>query len=578
MKMREMVLQIKTLFQKRASRRIATGAVLTVCITLGIIFFSMKDSLSVNPTVTHSVYTIPEHATMYVEILDPQEFYSGFEKSSFGKSVLSSKAWGKLTGTPEFQKLTNLLYFIELKAGTTIQYKDLPSFFGGSVGIARMEDHSYLVVAKTNLKSRLAISLAAAFKGDKVPAIPDKKKDKPIKDEKEKPRKLEGVTDESYQDLFAESSLPYGNLTLTRITATEGYIYLVLLDGYLFVSDSESTIKEALFIAAKPESASLRSAKGMKEAVTAFEKGGQIFVYLNSKLSAASPLLTNTIPADGTAIVLYADPAKTLSGDIFAIGSSTKGSAETGDPVAWEKIIPQDQAAVIYSSERGINEAINRIGSLGKNWETLYQGSDSYLVGAGIDRKDYFGKQKGSAVIFHGFETFNKRIYPHFAIGFKSEKQNNLFLKALFKAQRETTQNFQGVSYTALTGGGFYAPSGFYGAAGIISSSRFNLEKYISTSKGNRPALGDDPSFAFLGAFAKAPHHIVISIPRTIEALRSFYMFGAERTNGYGQTTVDRDIMALADPIRQYETLHIAMGLDRIHTGKIVLTEARQGK
>jgi len=90
-----------------------------------------------------------------------------------------------------------------------------------------------------------------------------------------------------------------------------------MLGDYLFVSDSENTLKESIYIAEKPEASSLRSKKGMKEAVAAFESKGQILIYADSKKSFAAPFLTAFSSGEGTVLVLYADANKPVAGDIF---------------------------------------------------------------------------------------------------------------------------------------------------------------------------------------------------------------------------------------------------------------------
>jgi len=561
----------------RDRRRMALTFLCTIIIFIVVLFFSLRNSYSLNPAVTHSIYTIPQNVTTYVEILDPKECYSILEKSAFGKGIINSKAWEKLSGTPDFQKLSNLLYFIELKADEVITYKDLPSFFGGSVGIAWTEDNSMLIVAKTNLKSRLGLSLVSAFKGKKIPlAEVGNEKDKSA--ENKGARKLEGVTSDSYEDIFQEQAVQFANLTVTRIASGTGYLYLVMLDDYLFVSDNDSVLKEALYIAAKPDSSSLRNAKGMRDAVTALERGGQILVYVDATRSSAAPLLANMVAGKGAAVVLYGDEKNTLSGDIYVI-DRTEGKRSAPGPVVWDKIIPQEQTIAVYSNTLSIIDVMDNFNSLGKDWKSLHEGTSSFLSAAGIDRSSFFGGKKGGALVFHGLDIFNKNIYPQFSVGYDSAKKDASILRAIFKKEKEIKLSFQGVSYTALSNpGAFYVPAMYYGSAGIVSSSRLNLEKYISASKGNRPQLGDDRSYAVLGEYAKAPHHIVLSIPRTLDAIRSFYLYGAQRTGEYTSATVDRDIMPLAQPFARYETLHIALGLDRIKTGKIVLTERKIGK
>ncbi|HNX60381.1 MAG TPA: hypothetical protein PKK43_14865, partial [Spirochaetota bacterium] len=467
--------------------------------------------------------------------------------------MIDSQAWEKLSNTPEFQKLANVIYFIQLKAGTLISYRDLPSFFGGSVGLAKMGDNSMLVVAKTNLKSRAGLALVKAFKGESVPLSETKKKKEPGKEEKE--RKLEGVTADSYTDIFNEEQMPFGNLTITRINVSDGYIYMVLLDDYLFISDSDNTLGEALHLAAKPDSGNLLTLKGMKEALTAFENGGDVLVYANTESSTFAPILTNFVHGKGIACVLSGNATKTISGDIYAIEAVTETkTAQKG--TEWEKIIPQDQAIAVYSTTVGLGDAEKNIGNLPDSWKDLKEGTSSFFSAASIDTSGYFSPGKGCALILHGLDLFNKRLYPQFAVGYDSKKKDGAVMRAIFKGRKETTQNFSGVKYSTLALDGFYKPAAYHGTADIVSSSRLNLEKYISASKGNREVLSDDPSYAALGEYAKAPNHIVISIPRAIEALRNFYIYGGIRSGGYTAKTVDRDIIPLADPVKGYETIH----------------------
>ncbi|MGL4369027.1 MAG: hypothetical protein ACRCUT_05055, partial [Spirochaetota bacterium] len=293
--------------------RTAAACIIPLCIVALVLGLSLRKSYSLNPAVTHSIFTIPESAEYYIGVLHPQEFYDIFEKSAFGKSFISSQAWEKLAGTPEFQKLSNLFYYIELKAGLSISYKDMPSFLGGSAGFAKMNDGSILISAKTNLKSRMGIALATAFKGETVPL--------PKKDKKEKSKNLEGVTADTWTDIFAQEQIGFANLSVTKINVQNGFMYIVMLDDFLFVSDSIDTLEESLYLAAKPESSSLKNSPGMLEAMTAFEKSGQVLIYADSQRSIAAPVLSAFCKGDGAAVVLYPSLDKDLTGDIFAIGA-----------------------------------------------------------------------------------------------------------------------------------------------------------------------------------------------------------------------------------------------------------------
>lgn len=553
---------------RSSRRRIIAAAVIPLCVIALSLALSVKRSYSLNPSITHSVYTIPKDAAWYLEVLEPQQLYTVFEGSRFGRSIIDSKAWEKLSGTPEFHTISNLLYFIELKAGIHISYSEIPSFLGGSAGMAKMKDGSFLIVARTNLKSRFTISLLSAFKGEKAP-LPKKKT------AEGEPKKREGVSSDSYKDLFDEESVPFANLSVTKIHTQSGAMFLVMLDDYLFVSDSADTLKESLYLATQSDPSSVKTIGGMNEAVTAFENGGHILLYLDGAQSFAAPLLGAFVKGgSGAAIVLYPDKTKPLTGDIFAAGDFEPLPASEGP--GFSKIIPLEQTVSLYSETEGIPGLLKSFDSLDSKWDDLKEGSEGFFRRADIDTGDYFGSAKGTALVFHSFDVFDDRPYPQFSLLYGSKRNDTAIARALFKTGEETRETFGDASFTSLGAEGKnYDPAFYAGKANVISSAKKELQSFISASQGNRPVLADDSSYAALGEYAKAPHHLVINIPQCISAARSFFLYGAKRNGGYSAATVDRDIMPLAEPLARYETLHIASGLGNRKTGKIVVTEKK---
>lgn len=549
--------------------RIAVAAVIPVVVIALALTFSMKRSYSLNMSVTHSVCAIPEDAVWYMEILRPQELYSVFESSQFGKSIIGSKTWEKLSGTPEFHKLSDILYFIELKAGMSISYKEIPSFLGGSAGVAGMRDGSMLIVARTNLKSKFTVSLLSAFKGKKMP-LSEAAKKKPGDG-----KKLEGITAESYIDIFGEENVPFANLTVTRINSQKGFLYLVMMEDYLFISDSADTLKESLYLATQNNPSSLKNLKGMTEAAAALESGGHILFYTDAKRSAAAPLIASLVKSDtGAAIVLYPDKAKGLTGDIFAVGDMATAPAVSATD--FSRIIPLDSAAVLYSQSAGIPDTLSSFNTLDKKWTDLKEGSRGFFTGADIDPDEYFEKNTGCAIVFHSLDIIAKKPYPQFSLAYTAKQTGTAIAKAIFKTGEETASSFQGVTYTSLASKQHkYSPSFFQGKASVISSDRKFCEAFISASKGNRPVIADDPSYAALGEFAAAPSHLIISIPKMTDVLKSFFYYGAQRNGGYTSVTVDRDILPLTEPLAHYGTLHIATGLPERKTGRLILTEKK---
>lgn len=545
-----------------------------ILVTGIVLFVTLRPSYSLNAEVTHSIYAIPDNASMYLEIMSPTDLHNSYSNSSFGKEMSSSKAWQRLTITPEFQKLSNLLYYLELKAGNIIDLSDLPSFFGGSVGYAKMPDNSILIVAKTNTKSKLGLALISAFKGESVPIEQKSRND-------ESAAKLEGVTADSYKEVFGEEKVDLANLTATKISSSSGSFYLVMMGDFLFISDSEDTLRDSLVTAGKASSAGLAHLSGMKEALELYKKSGDILLYSNSSTSSAAPLCAALLPggSGAAAAVLFAKDTAPLSGSIFAIEYSPEKKSSPEKGIEWEKTIPRDNVCAFYSTNDGINDEIEKMKSLAGSWSSFSESANLFFDDAGIARNEYFGESKGTALILMSADLSNQRLYPQFAFGYTSKIHDSAVLKAVFKGKETVTQNFQNTSYTSLQTikGNFYTPSFLYSSAGIITSGKSAMEKFISASKGNQPVIGDDSSYTELGEYKNAPAHLVLSIPRMITSLRTFFLYGAARSGDYTSITVDRDITPLSAPFKRYETLHIASGLNRIETGKIILTEANAG-
>jgi hypothetical protein len=288
------------------------------------------------------------------------------------------------------------------------------------------------VVAKSNVKSKLGLALVSAFKGQSV-KIKVKKADEP------EARKLEGVTEKSYSELFDEQKVSFANLEVTRINVQDGYLYLVMADDYIFISDSDNTLKESLYTASNPSASSIRMKKGMKEALTSFESRGQIFIYTDAKKSSLAPLLVQCVPGDGVAAVIYAQPQKNISGDVFAIGYDVPAKPTLKKGVVWERLIPSDGTLSFYSSTLGINDVVENLNDAGESWKT----TDDFFKEAHLDRSAYFGSRKGVALVLHGMELFNKKLYPQFSVGYSAEKKDSALYKAFFKITGESQQRFQ---------------------------------------------------------------------------------------------------------------------------------------
>ncbi|MCP4131491.1 MAG: hypothetical protein GY754_10980 [bacterium] len=550
---------------------------LILVITLAIVVFSTSYNLS--SSIKSSMSVIPGEVSSYCEVKNPQELKDIITKSDFGKEISSSQAWTNLLTTPESKSLFNMIYYLELKAGLLFDIKDIPSFLGGSIGAAKMQDGSMLIVARTNLKSKLAAGLFTALNGEKV-SVAKKKKKAPKKVEKApaNPGEANVVSAKNYQTLYQEEEVKLSNIRVSKIKIRNDNLYMVMLNDFLFISDKLETMKASLALATNPKKASLKNKAGMENAFNDLGEDGQILLYINPGKTAAAPMFKGFIEGEGAALVLSI--GETLSGNIYTINSKKKKEEKNNqtdknsEEIAWEKNLPNGSVLTLYSKKLGVSNLLESINSLGKNWKAMKSGVSGFLKSSKIDPKTYFGNKQGLALVFHSMEIKTNNIYPRFSLGYSAQKNDKKVLTAIFKTGGASKKTHQGVSYTTHKKGyRYYSPSYILDKnVNYVSSNEDLAKEIISAKTGNRPILKDLKSYKELKDMEEAPHHLLIDIPLLIQAIKEFNYYGAKRTTQYSSKTIDRDVMPLFDPFKKYKTIHISMGMQGDVNGKLVLT------
>ncbi len=556
------------IFKDRLSIVISTIISITVTTVLLVVVLVSGSIYTLSAHVKTISDLIPGHSKYFFEVKDFERFYKNVRTSRFGKEIVNSREWQQLFSTPEFRKITNLLYFIELKAGHLLTYKDLPSFFDGPLGLAFMGDGSYLFTAQTNMRTRVGLALYNSFKAEKLSLKKDTFKTKNKSKNKLKNR---------YKDIYITEDFKLNNIVVSKVKMSGKNIYLVLLGKYLIASDNLSTLKISLKLGSGMSNRSLHKKRGIQNAIAHLSRN-KIHIYINTEQTVLHSIVHRVIPASGLSFILDCNKKKILSGDIFAIGYNSKKSRQLSrsSTFNWNALLPVSSAATLYSNTLGINDFVEAIELLDTKYSTIKKNIVNFFKANNLHKKDMYQGKRGTCFMFHKVTLANKNLYPLFSIGYRAKNKNKEFAKSIFKTRGSSQKKYQNTSFTLFNG----MSSQFYKAAmvhekdaTIISSHIKNTKEIISAKNGNRSVLKDLKTFRKMKKFKKSANHLIINIHTLVKSIKYFYNYGAAHNSAYTYVTVDKDIMPLFNPIKKYRYLHIALGNNKGKSGKMILSK-----
>ena len=539
-----------------------------------ITLLAYRTSYTISPDIKYSYQLIPDEVTFYVEARNPEKLYTQIAESDFGKSIEHTEAWKKLAMTPEFKKLINIIYFLQVRTGINIEYNEIPSFLGNSIGYAGTRDNTHLLVFRTNLKSQFAMSLFKYFRGEQVyveetPAPAAVTESKPD-NEGQKP-----VTPEQYESPYPEERLALSNLSVSHLKMGEKDFYMAMMGDFFFLSDNLDFLKKSLLLGVDPSGSSLVRKNRMDDVMKSLESRGSIFIYHSVKHGFISPVLTALAHGSGLAAILYCDKSAAMSGDLFTIDAPGGKIQSPQLNPGWESRIPSDNMVSLVSNTAGINNACQSVRNLDSEWSFLKEGLDEYFSAMKIKPENYFGDKYGFAMCIRELRLQDDMLYPLFILGYESASTDDIFFRGIFKTAETLSRGVQSgrtFLFRPAGTGQYYNPA-FYteGNSCVITSDRDTMNSAIAASQKHRPVISDLPSFESLGAYAKAPHHLIIQVDPLIQGLKNFFYYTAEKNPDYSRATIDRDIMPLMEPFSKYQVIHMAFGMNSNPSGKIVI-------
>lgn len=511
---------------------------------------------------------LPENTGSFIEIKNPAETKSIFDESDFGKEIRSSEQWRRLLATPEAKKFLNILYILQLKSGLALDIDDLAGFFSGPAGAAKLDNGHFIIGGWMNLKSSFGAAIFSAFRGKQGRITDDEGARQDAAKTGEK-----AVSHKDYKTIFSESSLDINDLKVSRIKINEGFIYLIMLNDLLMISDDSDTIVKSIAVALNGKVKSFRGRKGADALV--FGEDDRICLYLGQGGTSFSPIIRVLTNSEGIAFMLNFGKGKPVTADIHYIGLDENVPVyKTGENSKWENNLHSGIPAIFYTNNTPVTEAIKALAKMGPGWDDFNESVRNFFSGAGINPAEYFGTSKGFSVSFSGSLTVKEQFYPGFGLCYSSARSDDSVITAIFKSRTWIEKKFQGVRYISLNmkENQNYSPAYlFKNERKFITSFNQDIEKVISAQNGNRPRLSDMPSFGMLGKFRESPNGIIFDIHSVFDEIRNFLYYGAVNSPDYTNVTIDRDIIPLFEPFKKYRTVHIAFGVDG--KGKMVISD-----
>jgi hypothetical protein len=562
--------------QRRAA--VASSAIVLILLTV-LIWVAFLRGYSLNKNVTTVYQVIPANTIAYLEIKDTERLRDLMRESEIGRAIGENPQWQNLLLSPEFNDLFSVLQVIESKTGFPLSLSSVPDLFDDSIGIAFMDDGSRLFVAQTNLKSQIGISLLSALRAEEQKMqIPDRENQRPAP---EQTNEEEAGTDEGsravpevYPSRFSADQIILKNLVVNRIeVGGKRHLYFVILDHYLFVSDSMETLRLSMAEAAGGTGGILSGKNSRQPVIDEYARDDSLlFALLDTSRSAGAPLLSPFISGRNAAFIIRWREGRFPEGSIYNTDfkegeGSTAGETPSSE---WEKQIPLSVVLAIFSETGSPEKFIEKLTHLDGYWRSLSSGLLGYIEAAKIEPKKAFPAGGGFALSYHGMERSGGNVIPNFSFLYASANGDDSLLLSLFSHRKKIGRSYQGLNYSTygISGESHYSPSSAYlNQREYLASSESILREFLSARRGNRPVLPDAGIFQGEATTQRYPVHIVLNLQGAFENLIQFYKYGAEHSEEYTERTIENDIAGLFKPFADLRFLHIALGADEAKMG-----------
>ena len=567
------------------------GAAAIVALLIGISLFAFGREYLLSPAIADTSQLIPRDAAVFVEIRSPAKLLELWRDSRAGRRLAELPPYQNLRATPQLAFFNNISYLLELKTG--LNAADIVSGVDRPVGVALMPDDSFLLVARTDLKSRVGIRLLENLKGKTI-QLPNENsfgtQTKPAPASEGETAGDESVVNrEDSPPVLLERRTELGNLEITQIDSGDRNIYMVLLGDIFFLSDSLEVLEASLSLAGSPDAKSLANLEGMPKARAALVHEDSHALFFATNRSGTWAPLTAMLGGDqGLIAVLKTEGAAPAAFDLFAAGSLRFGKPanvvdQKNQAPAFQKVIPADAIINVYSTRDSTVSLLEYFDDLGGVPEELADRFQKFRAVGGLATPGTAEKSPGISLAFTGFERDRDALYPHVVLGLPGETSAttlNAYRTAIFGAGDAQTVTFQNIQYSrtdflkrryAPTIVELVASDARHSGTGLLATRPADITAAISASQGTRPAVSDQPAFVALQDRSDDPIHVSVNLNELRLAVRQFFEYGAARSDEYSDKTITRDVMPLLDAFQDYGSIHVAAGSSGPVYGKIVI-------
>ena len=550
--------------------KILLGGAFSIVVILPVIFLGVLyfRSFSLNKNVHYAFQIIPGSAVAYIEIKDTEAIIEKYRDSKLGKEIQNSSEWQNLFATPDFNNLIPEIHLFEIKTSINIEFSDIPDYFQ-TAGIAFMPDHSRLIVAKTNLKSKIGIQLLSMFQEQaQIPDASSKAsaKEKPSGREEDNSQEVP----ETFAGEFNSEKIDYSNLSIQKIFSGDSQLYFILMDDYIIASDSLESVKAGIIEASSSSGGLFYGKYGEKNIIDHYDSDdATVLVYMDTKESLSAPLLNLVLESDKAAAVFHFNSEFIPSGKIFALDKNEMKQEKTSSRTSWEHKLPDDFVAGFMIHNKSMEEVYSRTQSLGKNWLEFSEGIAGFKKSSGLELQN---SADGFLLAFHGLHSQQNTLIPHFSFVFHSDQYDEKMLQSVFLQKKKFNENHQNKQYVSYSSGSraFYSPSAYHSNGFMyLSSAREIMKDYISAENGNRPVMSDSIFYQKNDAVKNAHAHLIVNVKNAFQSLLEFYRYGASRSEEYTAATITNDVEPLLLPFKNYSYIHLFFMSEPDHAGEI---------
>ncbi|MCR9143527.1 MAG: hypothetical protein NXI24_14860 [bacterium] len=594
---------LQTLWTDPQRRLLLVGsAAVGLILLIGVSAYALGREYLLDEAIEDTAQMVSREAIFFAEVRNPARTLKDWEASAAASRLAKLPAYQNLRAAPQLQAYNDLSYLLELKTG--LAPTDIIDSLDRPLGFAWFPEQAFVLIARTDLKSRMGIRLLEALKGKTI-ELPNEADFDRVKDAapaSEETADQEGETEiinqEEAAPVLLERPTELSNLKLTRIEYGSRSVFMLLLGDVFFLSDSLERLEESLLLAGNADAKSLGTLAGMPAARERLKKQDAGLLVYGAALAESWGVAAATIGGDRglIAVLRKSEDAARAPGDValrfdlFPAGAARFASARAGNESKkdrafpardFARLAPRDSLAQFITSRDTPASLLEYFEDVSGPSGAFANRFEDFASAAKLKLTLPEQERDGFSLIWRGFAADGRSLYPHGLVALPDAKATSLleYGAAVFGQpnQNEALQ-FQNISYTRTgrKGRHYEVSAAALSVAGqkpgVLATRTPDLTATISASLGTRPANSDQSSYKTLGEHADDPIQIIVNLNEARLALRALFQFGATRNPDYSIKTINRDVMPLVDAFRDYGVLHLTAGSNQAVYGTLVVT------